>query len=248
MPTLPAHIDLARRAAIQISVSEIDNNRGYFLLGSTAPDMRAITKRPRHEYHFGTLDFDQIGDGVVTMLANHPHLKGLENNDPGLAFMAGYVSHIVLDESWIFDVYRPNFGNYKTLNEGARLQVLDGALQLELDRRVRAPLSQSIAEIENATLPLGLGFLSDQAISDWRKWVIEFLGHSFSWDRLRFMARRISKGDESHPAHAFAEEFLILMPDSLDNLLKLVSHTEEVEEFTGRSIDIMGRQIEEFLS
>ena len=247
MPNLPAHIDLARRAAIQVSRSVIDNNRGYFLLGSTAPDMRAITKHPRQEYHFGTLDFDQIGDGVATMLANHPHLKRLENNDPALAFMAGYVSHIVLDESWIFDVYRPNFGNYQTLNEGARLQVLDRALQLELDRRVQVPLSYSIAEIENATLPLGLGFLSDQAISDWRKWVIEFLGHAFSWDRLRFMARRISKGDESHPAHAFADEFLALMPDSLDNLLKFVSHTE-VEEFTGRSIDIMCWQIEEFLS
>ena len=64
MPNLPAHIELAAMVAERLGPSALDGNLGYFLLGSTSPDIRAITKADRQDYHFAPLSFESIGAGV----------------------------------------------------------------------------------------------------------------------------------------------------------------------------------------
>ncbi len=245
MPNLPTHVHLARRVAERVANPIIDDNLGAFLLGSTAPDVRAITKQPREAYHFAPLDFERVGDGVRAMMDAHPRLSDLDRNGPA-AFMAGYVSHIVLDECWIVEMFRPLFGANGSLG-GARGQVLDRALQLELDRRAQDSVAVSLDAMRTADAPLGLGFLSDDTISEWRAWVVEFLARDFSWERLRFMARRIAMGDESHPAHAAADDFLESMPASLEALFEIVS-PGDLDEFTRRSVDTLRLHIESYLS
>lgn len=216
---------------------------GYYLLGSTAPDMRAITKRPREDYHFAPLGVERVGDGARAMLESHPHLTGLDGRRA--AFVAGYISHIVLDESWITGVFRPAFGDASTA-PGARGLVLDRALQLELDRRTDG-VEAYLGLMGDAAMPLGLGFVTDEEVTRWRTWVVEFLERDFSWERLRFMARRISLGDVSHPAHAVAEELLRSMPESLETMFEVVSR-DELGEFTRRSVDTLCEHIEGYLA
>ena len=242
MPNLPAHIGLARDAAARIASPVIADNTGYFLLGSTAPDMRAITKRPREDYHFAPLDFERVGDGARAMLETHPHLAGVSGRRA--AFVAGYISHMVLDECWITGVFRPSFGDASSAGD-ARGLVLDRALQLELDRRTNG-VGECLGPMRDAAMPLDLGFVSDEAVTQWRTWVVEFLARDFSWERLRFMARRIARGDEAHPAHAVADELLRSTPESLEAMFDVVSR-DELQDFARRSVDTLCEYIEGYL-
>ncbi len=242
MPNLPAHIGLARDAADRIASPVIVGNMGYFLLGSTAPDMRAITKRTREHYHFAPLDFEQVGDGVGAMLESNPHLAGLDGRKA--AFVAGYISHIVLDECWITGVFRPAFVGAGAAPD-ARGLVLDRALQLELDRRTDGE-GEYLGLMRDASLPLDLGFVSDEEVAGWRSWVVEFLERDFSWERLRFMARRIARGDEAHAAHAVADELLRSTPESLEAMFEVVSR-DELREFERRSVDTLCEHLEGYL-
>ena len=242
MPNLPAHIGLARQAAARIASPVIAGNMGYFLLGSTAPDMRAITKRPREDYHFAPLDFQRVGDGARAMLRAHPHLTGLE--DEKAAFVAGYISHLVLDECWITQIFRPCFGAADA-SADARGLVLDRALQLELDRRSNG-VGASLNPMRDAATPLGLGFVTDEEVTQWRSWVVEFLERDFSWERLRFMARRIAQGDETHLAHAVADELLRSTPESLETMFDVVSR-DELQDFSRRSVETLCRHLDGYL-
>ena len=242
MPNLPAHIGLARDAAAQLASPVIARNMGYFLLGSTAPDMRAVTKRPREAYHFAPLGVQRVGDGVRAMLESHPHLTGLDGSRA--AFVAGYISHIVLDECWITGVFRPAFGDAGTAPD-ARGLVLDRALQLELDRRTDG-VGGCLGLMGDAAMPLGLGFVSDEEVTQWRLWVVEFLERDFSWERLRFMARQIARGDEAHPAHEAADDLLRSTPESLETMFEVVSR-DDLREFERRSVDTLCEHIEGYL-
>ncbi len=243
MPNLLTHIGIARDAAARIASPVISDNMGYYLLGSTAPDMRAITKRPREDYHYAQLDFERVGEGARAMLEAHPHLAVQDGRKA--AFVAGYISHIVLDECWITGVFRPAFGD-GTGAPGARELVLDRALQLELDRRTDG-VGEYLGLMGDAAMPLGLGFVTDEEVTRWRLWVVEFLERDFSWERLRFMARRISRGDESHPAHAVADELLRSTPESLETMFEVVSR-DELQDFRRRSVDTLCEHVEGYLA
>ena len=123
--------------------------------------------------------------------------------------------------------------------------MLDRALQLELDRRTNG-VGESLALMRDAAMPLDLGFLSDEAVAQWRSWVVEFLERDFSWERLRFMARRIALGDESHPAHAVADELLRSTPESLETMFEVVSR-DELQDFARRSVDTLCQHLEGYL-
>ena len=72
MPNLPVHVELAYQTSKRINHPTLDANVGLFLLGSTSPDIRIITKSNREESHFTSLDFQKVGAGVKQMLKTHP--------------------------------------------------------------------------------------------------------------------------------------------------------------------------------
>ena len=234
MPNLPTHIRISWEVAIQLENSTIFDNLGMYLLGSTSPDIRAMTKESRQQYHFAPLDFDEIGKGVDNMLKLYPQLSNLSNGNATAAFIAGYISHIVLDECWIKTMFRPLFGNGNNVSN----LINDRALQLEMDKSssmISKEAIQHIANIQDLPEP---GFIPAKTILDWKQWVSNFLNRDFTWERLRFMAQRISMGDQSHAAHKVADKFLKDMPGSLNNLLKQLpgDNLANFETFTKQKI------------
>ena len=75
-----------------------------------------------------------------------------------------------------------------------------------------------------ATGNLEIGFIPADTLASWQEWVAGFLARDFTWERLRFMARRIASGDDQHPAHQVADEFLRAMPESLDRLFEQIPY------------------------
>ena len=248
MPNLPAHIDLAWRAADRLGNRALDENPGYFLLGAVSPDVRAITKRDRAEYHYAPLSFAEIGEGVQGLFAAHPGLRRKPKSDEtAAAFVAGYITHLVLDESWITDVFRPHFDGSRASDVDAESKVMDRALQLELDRLAEQSVDRAIPMIGSATMPLDIGLIPPATLEEYRTFVLELLGRGFSWERLRFMARRIAAGSDEHPANRVADEFLKAMPESLDRLFDRVSRSE-LANFRERAVDRLAGALEEYLS
>lgn len=245
VPNLPAHIDLAWQAADRLGNRTLVNNPGYFLLGTVSPDVRAITKRDRAEYHYAPLTFAEVGDGVRGLFAAHPELRdNAKNDEKTAAFVAGYVTHILLDESWIAGVFRPHFDR----SDGdAYSKVMDRALQLELDRLAEQNVERAMPAIRATTMPIDTGLITADTLEEYRAFVIDLLGQGFSWERLRFMARRIASGSEDHPANQIAEEFLEAMPESFESLFERVSRGE-LAAFREMAVDRLAEALEEYLS
>ena len=248
MPNLAAHINLAHRAAERLQDPVLQENMGHYLLGSTSPDIRAITRRSREEYHFAPLDFDDVGAGVSGLFAAHPHLKnGAEQSGRTRAFVAGYVTHLVADEVWIRDMYRPYFGNQAIFADEASANVMDRAIQMEMDRRAWPTLDASRSAMVGAADGVDIEFIDRATLEKWLDWVFTVADRGFSWDRLRFMANRVARGDESHPAHTVAEDFLSRMPGSLEALYARVP-VEDVERYGETAVDALVRQVKSFLA
>ena len=247
MPNLPAHIALAHETAQRLGHPTLYSNMGYYLLGSTSPDMRIITRGRREEYHFAPLEFDSVGAGIDGLFDSHPQLLPSSTSDgPTLAFVAGYITHLIADEIWIVDMFRPYFGNRDVFEDDAFAQVMDRALQLELDRQAWQTVEANMAALATATDGVDVGFIPSETLADWREWVLSFLERGFSWDRLQFMARRVAAGDEGHPAHMVADRFLKSMPGSLERLYQTVPR-RNLADFKQRAAEALVRVVDDYL-
>ncbi len=247
MPNLPTHIEVAWRAAGSIQDTRITENLGCYLLGATAPDVRIITKRPRTETHFFDLESGQAGDGSLGLLTAYPELTS-PSSDAQAAFVAGYITHLVADETWITSMYRRFFDGTGTFDSNAAAQLFDRAAQLSLDRasehRVRSLLN-TMHELEAG---LAAGPLQAGTLSEWRVWVLDFLADArpYSWQRLRHMAGRISGHDSDQPVHQMAERFLADVRGGLRELFDKVPEAE-LERYLEVTVDNLVRSVTEYL-
>ena len=90
MPSLGSHMARARAVADRLRLSEIDADRGAYYLGSTAPDIRVITRNDREVTHFFTLAELEQQDSVARMFREHPELASPTGLDAAVtAFIAG---------------------------------------------------------------------------------------------------------------------------------------------------------------
>ena len=211
MPNLPTHIHFSLTSTTLRDTFTTKSQTAAFILGSTTPDIRAITKKNRSIYHFVDLDFGGVGEGLENLMNKHGDLNKITAADPEMtAFMAGYASHLVLDETWITTVFRPNFGSGGKLSDfssEANL-VWDRALQLGLDQMYWETMKPFITDLKEYKYPGDIYFLKEEPVDEWNDWILRLLDAEFSWNRLGFMANRIAKGDLSHPVIGIAEEFL----------------------------------------
>ena len=261
MPNLPVHIQLAVEAASQIGASDLHSNLGYFCLGSTSPDIRAITKRARSEYHFVELDFKTIGEGVNAMFAAYPDLMDAAEHDGATrAFVAGYIAHLLTDETYIVRMFRPHFGEAGVFEDLTLAKVFDRALQLDLDRQVWRDVQHIVADVDMIPCNVSVGFLPRSDLTAWTEWVYRVVEGGFSWERLRFMARRIAAldapgdalgdalgNDGNNPAYGHAERFLDSVPESLKSLYDLVPKSR-IDEFKSEVTDTVAAGLREYLS
>jgi hypothetical protein len=198
MPSLGSHLARARQVAARLALPEVDADRGAFYLGATAPDIRVITRLDRSVTHFFDLrDFgDQ--DGVARMFETHPELATPSGLDAATtAFIAGYLTHLVLDETFINEVYRPSFGALSPLKEDAKANVLDRALQYEMDRRDRqdeTAMTEVRAAIEASMPVAGIPFIADEHLVQWVTVSADVAGQAADYSRFRRMMMRHLEG------------------------------------------------------
>ena len=227
----------------------VDENRGSYYLGSTAPDIRFFIASGREETHFLPLDSEEGASGVERMFEAYPELVEDANLSAATkSFVAGYLSHLVTDEAWIYRIYRPFFGKSSPLGGGPMANLLDRVLQFELDRRERLN-SSSISTIRrdllDSTAGIAVGFIDRFSLERWREFVSIATTRKSNREDFRFFAERyLIWMREIAPEEQ--KTFFASFDARVEQVLRMVPE-EPLRAFREQSIEDSVRVAEEYL-
>ncbi len=250
MPNYSTHIDLADQILKVLDMPTLFLNKGSFLMGSTAPDIRIITKASREKYHFASIQFDQLGEGITGFFNKEPHLANPKNiSDVTASFIAGFLTHIIADEMWIMSMYRPLFGNNNIFEDPVIGNFMDRVIQLDMDRMARNRMNNMENVkllIQNSRHEFNLGFISNQEIALWRNWLLMAMSKQFSWERVRFMAKRGTSTDKLELVDSLADKFLVSIEQSIESLYEQLPK-DSIIKYQNRVIEESQRTIRKYL-
>jgi hypothetical protein len=251
MPNLPMHVYLANQVAKRLDWECLTEHPGSLFLGSTAPDMRAMTKWPRERTHFTTLAAMEVGGGPRAMFRQYPGLADYRSLSPATqAFILGYICHLAGDEVWVAAIYRPCFdppkGAAMVADSRVEAHIWDRALQLDMDRKMLPEVGGLIQAAETTPCQVvgaEVGFLDPQVLEEWREWVGRFVVREFSWERLRRSLNRIFRGDEE--VQRAVDVFIQHLPGSLERVYERIPR-ERIDAYQQRVVDETLAQAQEF--
>lgn len=248
MPNLPTHFNFALQTLSALDDPSIEAHVGSFLLGCTTPDIRARTKWKRAHTHFAPLEVDRVGVGTEGLFESNPHLSEMaQSSGATRAFVAGYISHLVTDETWITQVFQPYFADRDLFPDPIKASVSDRAVQLDMDREAweEAPgMDKVIEQLQRSDRGVDVGFIDTETLGQWRSWVSDFSGRPFSWDRLSFLAQRMYR--DSEEAQMVVESFLSSLHTNLRGVYSRVPK-KKVKEFREKAVSESTRLIKERL-
>jgi len=199
-------------------------NFEYALLGSVSPDLRVITKSDREDYHYFDLNLGVKGDGMRGFIKNTIDFNGLiKTNIYTNNFIKGYFSHLIADENWTVDVFRKIFMDKNIFPDFDEALFLDRALQIYLDMQINNHNIDLYNYLNQVDINL-ISFpenINKKIINEWIKFLSD-LNSKFGlnqWNRLNFMAQRLSKSHNSDKILKLCDDFMADITNGINNLL-----------------------------
>jgi hypothetical protein len=249
MPPITLHMVLARDIALNVGDSTLGDFPGAYLLGATTPDIRVLTRQDRFSTHFFDLNGPDHQDSVAAFLEENRALVDPQNlNAETRAFVAGYISHLVMDEQYITGVYRRFFAQHESLGGTIRANVMDRLLQFDMDRTYGndPELKRNLAAALSCTVEnIACGFVEVETLERWRQLTLDISQRAMDWERMRGMI-------SNHLRYSGLEEgetlsgFLDALPELLDETIAHIT-SAEVEAFVQRSTDAASSAVERYL-
>jgi hypothetical protein len=239
---------LARRVSAGLGLAELEAAPGPYLLGSTTPDIRVITRGDRRDTHFFDLAQHDHQDSAAAFLAANQQLAApAVLSAETRAFVAGYLTHLVLDEQYITGIYRRFFLRHEELGGLVRANVMDRLLQFDLDHshgddpEVVARLLEALAFTVES---IECGFIDHETLERWRQVTADVAARNMDWERARTMIARHLERSGIQPG-AELDDFLDSLPDLQGETIALVTGAE-VEGFIQRSTEAAARTVERY--
>jgi hypothetical protein len=227
----------------------LDGHAGAYYLGSTTPDIRVITRWERQRTHFFDLAVYEHQDSVAAFFKQHPELSAPEKlNGETAAFIAGFITHLSLDQQYITDVYRPYFGQQSALGGDLAANTMDRLLQFELDRRRREDRAgaDAISEaLAGCSLAIDVGFLDRETLAKWLQVAIDQTKHPPDWRRFRYQGGRHLPG-LSLESDDDLEAFIQRVPELLQQTMDHVS-TRQVDAYVEQATEQAARLVRRYL-
>ncbi len=249
MPPITLHMILARRLGEALPPDSLSADSGHYLLGATAPDIRILTRADRRTTHFFDLSVFDHQDSVAGFLEAHGSLADPSRlNEETRAFVAGYLTHLVLDEQYITRIYRRFFYPHETMGGPLRANVMDRLLQFELDRahgdaELRADLCDALACTIDT---IDAGFVDAETLERWRQVASDIAARGMDWDRARGMIENHLRRSGVDDTEGELTGFLDSLPDLLGETIGHVT-SAEVEAFIERSTDAAAAAVGRYL-
>ena len=247
MPPLVTHMIAAVRAGAEMPPQDapFDAANGDFLLGATTPDIRVLTRWDRERTHFFDIYDDGHQDCVENFFQAHRMFRDPSRLSPETrAWVAGYLTHVIMDQEYVLQIYRPYFGARSVLGGGSRANLLDRVLQYELDRRERespAQMHDLRTALYDSAVAIDAGFVDRELLTRWRDTTAAMTEHPPDWERFSFIASRHLKsaGIESETG---LRDFMESIPELLDDTL---GHVDQraldgfFESTAERTVDVL---------
>ena len=249
MPPICTHLSIAAEAISKLRHPVVDANKGSYYLGSTAPDMRFFIGTSREKTHFLSLDSEDGASGVKPMFQAHPELaRDAGLSDATESFIAGYFSHLVTDEAWIYQIYRPFFGKSSSLRGNPMANLLDRVLQFELDRREKLnhmSMSAIRDELNASASGICVDFIDSFSLKRWGDFVFMATTVKANWENFRHFAEKYLIWMRQIAPEEL-EDFFTCFDARVDQVLKMVSN-ESLKAFRKQSIADSVRVAKEYL-
>jgi len=249
LPPLSLHTSFARRIAERLRTAALDDERGNLYLGATAPDIRLITRWERTRTHFFDLNNFGHQDAVADFFNANPSLADAAAvSPPTCAFIAGYVSHLVMDANWIAHIYRPFFGRDSELGGDLRANILDRAMQFSLDSDTRDDdvlMAEVVEAVARCDLELEIDFIDKESLRKWHKVVSDFTQTRPDWDRFKSRIRR-HLADTGGDVEGESEDLALSLPELVDETLRYLSR-ERLNEWMDESLEESVAAVQEYL-
>jgi hypothetical protein len=251
MPGLRLHLTIARDLAADLDAPAIEADRGAYYLGATTPDIRAMTRWDRQKTHFFDLaDFGEQS-GVHRLFEQEAQLRDVTKLDPPTAaFMLGYISHLVMDEDYITEIYRPLFGERSPLHSNEKADVMDKTLQWDIERADCDANPGKMDEIRRSlvetAVEVNVDFIARDTLLQWRDVSLDVMSQTPSVERLvHFLARRLphARIESDADVARLVEEVPVLLKQTWDHVGE-----ERVREFLSDARAHALRQMKEYVS
>jgi hypothetical protein len=249
MPPLTLHTVMAKELADRLRHRLLDQERGNLYLGSTAPDLRVITRWERERTHFFDLGNVEEQSSVAGLFLAHPGLaRAAALNESTAAFIAGYLTHLVMDEMWMTTIYRPFFVEGSSLEGDPWSNIMDRVVQFSIDREKRsdrALVAHLVDEVARCDLALEIDFIDGETLHRWREVVMEIVNQPADWSRFRYVAGRHLREAGIETPEAW-QEFLASLPDLLEQALRYLT-PERIHWFVEESGNRGRETVKEYL-
>ena len=198
MPTPIQHLviagDILTDPALASTVrAHLAAARGAFLFGSIAPDVQSVSKQPREATHFFQMPPTNTQPAPRVMLAIHPTLaRARKLPSMQAAFIAGYLSHLALDELWIANVFGPHFGLTAEWGTFRERLLIHNVLRTWLDQRDQSRLSGNVSAVLAQVEPRHwLPFVTGDHLRTWRDEIVAELQPGATIRTVEVFAERL---------------------------------------------------------
>lgn len=230
MPFIYLHLAVARDVALQLRCHEIDSKLGDYLLGATLPDAHIIGGGSREQTHFLSLEAGPMATGVKSFLNTYPELTQEATRRKAGALVAGYLCHLVTDEAWMRDIYRPCFGPGSSLGRDPLVRLMDRALQYEMDRREQKNegLDRVRELVCNWETDIAIPFIDSATLRRWQQIVCTAASRQPSWQGVRLFASKFLVPRQALSAEQL-EQFLASPSAVLERVFTVVTEARLAE-------------------
>ena len=171
MPTPFTHLVAAQRVLTDPALPDADRallgaHSDAFLLGSVVADGHYLCGLKREETHFYTYDSAITLTPWRVMLEQYPALRSARDADQR-AFLAGYVFHLSMDETWTVDMLLPHIalGGWGTRTQRFLMMHL---MIIQTDERDHAAIDgRAVRAMHSAAPQDWLPFMDDASLRAW---------------------------------------------------------------------------------
>lgn len=217
MPTPLVHLYIAQQiieCSDSLLAGCLQQQAGDFMLGSIAPDAWWLGDLSRVDAHVLPIPMPRDASSVVELLHAYPvlrHARALQA--PQVAFVAGYLTHLLLDELWYHDIFDPYFLSGPTDLPVQQRLVLHNVLRLFLEDTLEARVPPDCIQFLSAPqIDYRLPPIPDSTLTILRDMVVD----------------ELSPGGQSRSADVFAEQMGMPVGDLLAILRSPGRMEEEV--------------------
>lgn len=250
MPLLYLHLSIAKDAADRLGHPVIESQVGSYLGGAISPDAHFVSSVSRSDTHFFDLQASECESGASFIFKTNPALsRGIDIDAATRSFVAGYLSHLVTDEIWTLDIYRPFFGNTSPLGGDTEANTLDRLLQYETDRWERQDkekLEIIRAELCNWKPEVGIDFIESGALRDWLNFVCATTAREVTLGDFRLFAQHFLISREKVGVEQL-DPFLEALPSKLDWAIEYVT-PQRLQAFRQKAVDRSVAVVGEYLN